>query len=437
MADQISVTSRHSYGSRIKSSFWKIFRWIIFIIGSIILLARNEHRSIEQKKALQEWAEIVQEAISTEIDTSLEWKEIHVYWETSSEAESLKDPIFWITVDDLKLSRNVEMYQWTESSQEHCTDNIWWSETCETTYSYNKQWEDIAIDSSSFYESAWHTNPSSWKYTSDEREKSPIKLWAYTLSEIFVGKLTNYNTINLSEQEVIVPSEYQTKTQWNETDDVSANNDNYLYWDNEDKAGYESFHIYDTYIYIGKDQNDPQVWDLKIYFSSVKPGSISVIWQQIWNEITSYTTSNDRTIALLEDWHVSAENMFLHAQQANKILTWVLRFVWLLLMYFGFSMMFEIITTLTKVLPFLSKIIGFSTSLVSFALTLTLWFLTIWIARIAVRPVVWICCLAVAAGWIVLLIKYRKNKKWDTNDKNDKNWTPEIINDKDAEIIEC
>jgi hypothetical protein len=35
------------------------------------------------------------------------------------------------------------------------------------------------------------------------------------------------------------------------------------------------------------------------------------------------------------------------------------------------------------------------------------------------------------------LIKYRKNKKWDTNDKNDKNWTPEIINDKDAEIIEC
>jgi hypothetical protein len=43
------------------------------------------------------------------------------------------------------------------------------------------------------------------------------------------------------------------------------------------------------------------------------------------DELTSYTTSNDRSIALLENGKVSAETMFLHAQQANKTLTWLLR----------------------------------------------------------------------------------------------------------------
>lgn len=438
MSDKVTVTSRNSYGSRVKNSFSRIGLWLILVVWSIIWIFLNEKNFLQTKVALNEWAEIVKETTSTEINPELDQAEVYLYWETNSSAEVLKDPVFWVIVDDLKLSRNVSMYQWTEDVDEDCTDNLWWSETCETTYSYSKAWEDYAVDSNNFYESAWHENPSNWKYESENREKSPIMLWVYTLDDVFVSSLLNYQTINLSEQEIIIPEEYKTiaNTETSENT-VENNNDSYLYgdWENEENKTTENwtkFHISNDHIYIWNDESNPQIWDLKITFSSVKTWTISVIWQQNWNTLTSYTASNGKTISLLENWQVSAENMFIHAQKANKMMTWFLRWFLLVLMFAWFSMIFEFITTLTKVLPFLSRIVGVWTKTLAFALTLVFGFLAIWISRLAVRPVVWICCLVIVIAWIVMLIKAKKNKKvenWNT-------WSTKK-EDKDVEIIEA
>lgn len=433
MADKVTVTSRHSYWSRVKNSFSRIWLWVLFVIGSIIWIFWNEKNFLETKVALNEWAEIVQETVSTEINPELDQAEVHLYWETSSDAAALQDSVFWITVDDLKLARNVSMYQWTENVDEDCTDNLWWSETCETTYSYEKQWSQDHEDSNNFYESAWHENPTNWKYESQEREKSPIMLWVYTLDNVFLSSLSNYKTLNLSEQNVIIPEEYKiigtvsTETSENAVED---NNNSYLYWEweNEEteiKNNWSKFHVYDDHIYIWDDESNPQVWDLKITFSSVKTWTVSIVWMQNWNTLTSYTASNGKTISLLENGQVSAENMFAHAQDANKKWTRFLRLVLLLLMFWWFSMMLEFITTLAKVLPFLSKLIGVWTGLIAFALTLVFGFLAIWISRLAIRPAVWISCLAVVVVWIVMLIRAKKNKKsenWnDSTPKDDKN----------------
>jgi ABC-type bacteriocin/lantibiotic exporter with double-glycine peptidase domain len=80
-------------------------------------------------------------------------------------------------------------------------------------------------------------------------------------------------------------------------------------------------------------------------------------------------------------------------------------------MFFGFSMMMQFVETIAKVIPFLSKVIGAWTGIIAFCLTLVLWFVVIWLAWIAVRPVVWISCLVIAAAWIFLLSKSKKNKK--------------------------
>ncbi len=447
MADKVSVTSHNSYWSRVKNSAKSIWGWIIFVIISILLLARNEHNFVEQKKALEEWSKLVQETSSETIDSSLNWKEVYLNWQTSSEAESLKDGTFWITVDDLKLSRDVQMYQREEDEDTKCTDNVWWSEDCTTTYEYYKTWSDNKIDSSRFQETNWHSNPINWEYESNEWVKSPIKLGAYTLSTTFVNLLTNYKPIDLNEQEIIVPEKYKVEIKTENS--VESNNDSYLYWDStwnaENKSienntnaikDYEKFHIYQDHIYVWTDENEPEIWDLKITFSSVKEWTVSVIWMQQDSTLTSYKTSNDRNIALLEDWVVSADNMFMHAQQANKTLTWILRIIGLLMMYTWFTMIFQLVETITKVLPFLSKIVWFGTRTIAFALTLALWFLTIWIARLAVRPVIWIICLVIAAGWIFLLIKNKENKK-----ENYPNWwidtKKESKNDSNTEIIEC
>ena len=381
MSDKITVTSKNSYGSRIKNSFGKIFRWIILVIWSIILLARNEHNYIEEKKALQEWAEIVKEADCNEIDQTLNQQEVHMIWETFSNAGELKDEAFGIAVNDLKLARTVKMYQRDEDSHEECSDNLWWSESCETTYTYSKVWSEYAIDSSSFYQSQWHTNPTVWKYESENWTKKPILVWKFTLDDNFVDRLSDYEPIKLSE--------------WN----VNTN----------------GWKFNENYIYFWEDIENPNIWDLKITFSSVKTWTVSIVWMQYEDTLTIYTTSNNRSIALLEKWKVDANTMFIHAQENNRMLAWALRFVWLFLMYLWFSMIFEFIETLMKFLPFLANIIWISTKLIALCLTIALWFVTIGIAWLAVRPVVWIICLVVAAGGIFLLRKYRKSKKaWNS-----------------------
>jgi len=400
----------------------------------------NEKNFLQTKVAYNEWAEIVQETISTEINSSLNGAEVHLYWETSSPAEALKDPVFWVTVDDLKLERNVSMYQWIEESEEHCTDNVWWSETCETTYSYTKWWKDYAVNSDNFYESAWHENPNTWKYESQEREKSPIMLGVYLLDSVFVNDLESYKSVNLSNQNIIIPEEYKISEAASiETSEnaVENNNDSYLYgdWGENTKKDLAKFHVNNDYIYVWNSETSPQVWDLKISFSSVKTWTISIVWQQNGDTLTSYTASNGKSIALLENWQVSAENMFMHAQQANKTMTWFLRCVLLLLMFAWFSMMLEFITTLAKVLPILSKIIGVWTGIIAFALTLVFGFLAIWISRLAVRPVVWISCLVVAVFGIIMLIRAKKNKKSDK--WNESTGHPAPKDDKDVEIIEA
>jgi hypothetical protein len=49
--------------------------------------------------------------------------------------------------------------------------------------------------------------------------------------------------------------------------------------------------------------------------------------------------------------------MFLEAQKENKMITWIIRLVGLLLMYCGFASMLKFIETIAKVLPFLADII--------------------------------------------------------------------------------
>ena len=424
MPDSVSVTSHHSYGSRVGSSFKAILWGIILVWISIWLLAWNENRYVKTKAGINEWNKVVQETISTQINPDLEEKEVHLYGELASNEEILQDNTFWIVTNDLKLKRTVEMYQWYEDEHEECHDNYWWSEDCTTTYTYDTKWSNDAISSSDFHSRNGHENPSTWEYESNERIKEPITLWVYTLNSVFVNQLTDYKTINLSEQDITIPEKYRwTIEEISQTDEettVEENNNSYLYWDSQEEnntttisTSHERFHVNGDQIYIWLDPAKPAVWDLKITFSSVKPSTVSIVWKQIGNELTTYTTSNGTTIAYLEQWNVSADDMFLHAQQANKQITWILRLIWLLLMYCGFAAIFKFIETLAKVIPFLAKIIWVWTGIIALGLTLIVWFITIGIAWLVVRPIIGICCLIVAAWGIFLLKKSKKAKNDD------------------------
>lgn len=377
MADTYTVTSRTSYWKRLWDSLKGIVAWFVCVVGAIILLGRNENNFVQQKAALNEANSLLEETTSEKINPELDGAVVHLWWDTSStQEEPLIDPIFWVKTDALKLYRNVEMYQWEEEEHTESTDNYWGSETTTTTYSYKKAWSDTAIDSSNFYHPGWHENPS-WKYENEEYVKNPILLWAYTLSSEFVGLLNDSKVISLSGIDI-------------------------------DLQGWQLYS--ENTIYIWENPEEPKVWDMRIKFLTVNPGTVSVVWKQTSDQLGAYRASNWKKIYLLQDGKIDAEEMFAKAHSDNRTITWLIRLGWLLLLWLWFSMMFNILVTLAKVLPFLADIIWVWTWLASFCLALVVWLLTIWIAWIAVRPVIWISVLVIAALVIVLVVmKWKKN----------------------------
>lgn len=61
------------------------------------------------------------------------------------------------------------------------------------------------IDSSRFYETAGHSNPTAMEFESELQEKSPIQIGAFTLGEAFVDQLDDYQTLPLQDQKLTFP----------------------------------------------------------------------------------------------------------------------------------------------------------------------------------------------------------------------------------------
>lgn len=182
---------------------------------------------------------------------------------TNSAAETLKDPVFGVKTDDLKLIRKVEMYQWKEFSDEKCQDNYGGSETCTTTYEYKKVWSDSEIDSTRFYESAGHYNPSEWEYRSEQREKSPILLGAFTLGEVFTEKLNDEKALALIDQEVSLPKDEEVPFSEEVAGEEVVQDQEILSGTVQTGAqfpqGQKRFHLSENLIYVGINPQSPKV----------------------------------------------------------------------------------------------------------------------------------------------------------------------------------
>ena len=360
------------YWSRLLNSLKWILLWAILIITSIWLLWWNEWRTIDVTQWLAEWKKITVNWNISPIDKNLEWKLIYINWKANTD-EILKDKIFFVSDNSIKLIRKVEMFQWKEIKKTHKKDNVWWSETTTTTYTYEKAWNKKEVSSSNFKEN-WHSNPTYWQFKSLNNIAKEVKVWDINLTNSFVNQINN-------ETEILIKNDSFNKfTQFNKID--NAENLNNL-----------------VYIWSWSVEN-PTIWDLKISFAAVYPAEISAIWQQNWDSIVSYKTKTDTSINLLQYWVVSIDNMYQKANDDNKFLAWMLRWLWLVLMFVWFRLLFWIIVILAKVIPFLSSVLSIWTSIIAFVLTLVIWWWTIVIAWFFVRPLISIMILA----WIVLIL---------------------------------
>ncbi len=161
---------------------------------------------------------------------------------------------------------------------------------------------------------------------------------------------------------------------------------------------------------------NPQVGDVRITWTMIPAEMpVSVVAVQTGTTFAPYVAQSSAadgyTVDLLETGIKTKEEMFQNAEDANTMMTWILRVVGWLMMYVGLRMVFKPLEVLSDVLPILGDLVGIGTGILAFLIATPVALVTVAIAWLFYRPILGIILLAAAVGLVVLLFKKRAAAK--------------------------
>ena len=392
-----------SYGQRLSGSLKSIGTGFLLFIAGTILLFWNEGNFVKTQKAINEAESTVVEVgdIGT-LDPELNGKLIYGVGKALTQ-DSLRDELFNVSVNAIKLVRKVEYYQWKESSKSETKDKIGGGQETVTTYTYRKEWVEKPINSSNFHDPQYSSsNTILTKVENKDLVADQVTWGAYELSSSLKGAISG-NTpavVELSEpiitewEKVLQPSVVQGNTQ-----DSAYVKPQYL-------------HVKGNTVYLGANPANPAVGDLRVTITYTPPGGdLSIVAQVQGNTFTSYVAKNGREFSSVKNGVVSAAQMFQSEHQSNSILTWILRLIGLFLVCGGLKALFSILPALFKVLPFLGNIVEAGVGLVCSIFGFVWSLVVIAVAWLFYRPLIGILILVVAGAGIWFLKKKAKEKQ--------------------------
>lgn len=373
-------TTSTSWFSRLGNSFKNIFFGFLFVIGAIVLLFWNEGRAVKTEQILKEGASIVVSVSPDEKDLKNENKLIHFSGMAKSPT-MLVDGEFGISASALKMQRIVEVYQWKENSKSKTVQKLGGGTETTTTYTYSKEWLDKMIDSSNFREAETHQNPSTKLFLDQEWIAQGVTVGGYAISEDLISALSGY-------QAFTIPQEMFDARNTTASAQLQLSGNTIYYQTNNIPA--------------------PEIGNTRIKYEIIAPQDISVIYKQSGDMLVPYQTKKG-SISMIQLGKLTADEMFKNAQDENKAMTWILRFVGALIMFIGFKMILGILPTIGSVIPLIGNIIGMGVGLVSFLLTIIISTVAIAIAWITYRPfIAAILFLVAIASFIILRNKSKK-----------------------------
>jgi transmembrane protein TMEM43 len=372
MSNIFRETSSQSWFGRLKGAlFGMLFGLALFLI-SFPFLFWNEGRAVERYKTLQEGAGIVLPVDATSRDLANEGRLIYISG-TAATTERLSDPVLGISENAIRLGRNVEMFQWWESTSKETREKFGGGTETVTTYEYQQVWSDQIIDSNGFKQPQGHQNPGRMPLSSETWQASWVLVGEYRLSSSLIGSISGEEALPVGDG-VTIPASLGG----------SARLDN---------GG----------IHAGDPQN-PAIGDIRVNMTIVRPADVSIIAAQRGETLAPFQANAGGTIQLLSMGLVSPEEMFKAAELRNKLLTWALRFGGFLMMFVGLRLLFGLLRVGAALVPFVGRIVGAGIGFVSALMAGSLSLITIAIAWVFYRPLLGLALLAVAAivGWFLI-----------------------------------
>jgi hypothetical protein len=332
------VTTR-SWGEKIAGSLIGLVLGPALVIGACVALFWNEGRAVQTARSLTEGASIVIDVPPSPVSLANEGLLVHVTGGLKA-ASRLSDPDFAVTADAVRLIRDVAMYQWTEESKSETRKSTGGGEETITTYTYRREWSGRPIDSSKFKQPGLHENP---PMTIRDRDiiSPDATLGAFRLSE---QAIRSFNTDTRLEVDLSVAEAVR-------------------------KTMNRPVNIQIGQIYLSDNPGSPRIGDYRIGYRIVPAGTGSVVARQTGTELAGYQTKAGDVILLAHTGSRPAAEMFKAAQDANKVLTWILRGVFTMLVFIGFVFSTRILVAIADVLPFVGVLMQATTFAAALVLT--------------------------------------------------------------------
>lgn len=426
----VTETTTVSYGSRVKNSFGGIGAGLILFLIGTCLLWWNEGRAVKTAKMLEEAQGVAVHVDNvSKVDPSLTGQLIHATDEAKVKGE-LTDKEFGFSAAAIKLNRSVEYYQFVEESSSETKDKLGGGQETVTTYTCSKSWTSSPVKSSEFHgeNAIQYQNSTLMQFEDNHVVAENVTFGGYRLNSSLIAGingnvpselkiddtlLKGWNDAisrtvqNPAAQAAAVAAAKQAETLQETTDSLAADSTAQQVTINDNR--YEYVHVAENVVYFGANPNSPQIGDVRVTFTQVNPGLVSVLAQVDGDTFVAFKAKNGKTLSAITTGKKSMEEMFEQQESANNMWLWILRIVGILLVCGGLKGIFDFVVTILKVVPFVANIVNWGVSLVCNVIGLAWSLLIIAIAWIFYRPLLACGIIAVVVA-VVGFFAYRGGK---------------------------
>ena len=389
----VQVTTKTSYGQRLGNSFKGIGSGFLLLIIGTVLLWWNEGRAVKTAKMLNRAEKVAVEMPDVRtVDPQFDGKLVHASGMTATN-DVLIDNIFGIKENAVKLERKVEYYQVRETSTSTTKDKIGGGQETVTTYDYKEGWSSTRINSSEFKDEAYRgVNFVLCDAGSDRWTAENVTFGAYRLPKELISSISGDRPVDLNISEDILKrlnrAAVTAKRDTSKAVQAVAGELKYI-------------HINENVLYIGADNMNPQVGDVRITFTKVLPAEVSVLAKVSGDTFQRHTDKNGKNLETLSMGVKSMDEMFSSERSSNKMWTWILSILGFFLIAGGLKGIFEILVTILKVIPFIANIVNLAMNVVLNVVAFAWTFIVIALAWVYYRPVLGILLLAIGVGALV------------------------------------
>lgn len=428
---------------------------VLFVVG-FPLLFWNEGRAVKTANCLEAGLQSVIKNVPTDkIDPANEGKLVHVTG-LAATSDILADDAFAVSANAIKLSREVEIYQWVEDAETHTRKEG--NKTYEdTTYTHALKWVPEPVDSTEFHLTAAERgkieNPPVSAYNDVKYTARNVTLGVFKMPQSRIERIGGSTAMPIPQDaklpdwiaggyvfdgKIMIPYGAKPATVANVLSAVatavapapaSAPDPAPVaepvpasvaepaptpaaapapVAEPQSAATTAATSLATTIATSAVQYAPPKPGDQRVSFRIVPQHDVSIVAMQTGETFAEW--SNDgQTLFLQEDGVKSAEELFGNAESKNVRTTWLFRFLGFFAMYIGLKMVLGPLTTLVSKIPILNGLVSAGASLAAFLVAAAGTCLTVGIAWVYHRPVMGCSLLAVAAVLAILALKNKKS----------------------------